>query len=96
MYMGQIITTDIYLEQSNIPIFGTISLYNMYILQINQKYKHICLQYLQMSFYLSLFNKICTLYYTNMVQIIKIAQTNFQRCVKPYDQKLLITLDIAD
>ena len=22
-------------------------------------------------------------------------QTNFQRCVKPYDQKLLTTLDIA-
>ena len=32
----------------------------------------------------------------NMVQIIKIEQTYFQRCVKPYDQKLLTTLDIAD
>ena len=31
-----------------------------------------------------------------MVQIIKIEQTNFQRCVKPYNQKLLTTLDIAD
>ena len=55
MYMGQIIRRNIYLEESNIQtyvykyftIFGTISLYNMYILQINQQ------QYLQMSFYLS-------------------------------------------
>ena len=31
-----------------------------------------------------------------MVQIIKIEQTNFQRCVKSYNQKLLITFDIAD
>ena len=31
-----------------------------------------------------------------MVQIIKIEQTNFQRCVKPYGQKLLTTLDMAD
>ena len=36
------------------------------------------------------------LYYVNIAQIIKIEQTNFQRCVKPYDQKLLTTLDIAD
>ena len=36
------------------------------------------------------------LYYMNMAQIIKIEQTNFQRCVKPYHQKILTTLDIAD
>ena len=53
MYMGQIITTNIYLEQSHIQryvqnytIFGTISLHNMYILQINEKYIHIRLAYL--------------------------------------------------
>ena len=31
-----------------------------------------------------------------MVQIIIIEQTNFQRCVNAYNQKLLTTLDIAD
>ena len=50
----------------------------MYILQINQKYKNVFLQYLQMSFYVSKFNKICTLYYTNMEQIIIMEQTNFK------------------
>ena len=31
-----------------------------------------------MSFYVSKFNKICTSYYTDMVQIIIIEQTKFQ------------------
>ena len=68
----------------------------MCTLQINQKYKHICLQYLQMLFVYHSSIKIHTLYYMNMAQIIKIEQTNFQVCVKPYDQKLLTTVDTAD
>ena len=40
--------------------------------------------------------KIQTLNYMNMLQIMKIEQTNFPKCVKMLLPKILTTLDISD